>query len=205
MSTEADKVNTGALATLVAVGTFAMIGIAAAVTALVRYDVDQAAEEKRKGSDNPVQELKSLQTHKLHAAPAWIDGKKGTVSLPIDRAMEVVVADLQRDPNAATAVPPDKDAGVDAAVEASTAETADGGADDAASSATPDSAKPLEHAPDQGRKGPESITGELKNDKKPVPVTGGGITPTKSDEKPASPAPQPSPAPAAPAPAPNGQ
>jgi len=40
-STEADKVNTGALGTLVAVGLFAMLSICLAVAALVRHDMEE--------------------------------------------------------------------------------------------------------------------------------------------------------------------
>ena len=47
--TEADRINTGALGTLVAVGLFAMLSITAAVTALVRHDIE--IEEASKDAD----------------------------------------------------------------------------------------------------------------------------------------------------------
>jgi len=102
MSTEVDKVNTGALGTLVVVGTFAMIAIATAVTALVRHDVELAQEAKDTDSDLVVRELKAEQRGLLNAPASYVDRGKGTVSLPIDLAKQVVVSELTRDPNSAT-------------------------------------------------------------------------------------------------------
>jgi hypothetical protein len=111
MATEADKVNTGALATIVAVGALAMIGIATAVTALVRYEQD-AVETNKGGRANLriIQDLRSEQHQKLIAGPTWVDREARTVSLPIDRAKQVVVAEIAKDPNAATPPEP-RDAG----------------------------------------------------------------------------------------------
>ena len=106
MATEADKVNDGALATLVAVGTFSMIGICAFVTALVRTEVSSETERKEEGARQEVKNVVQSQRAKLAAPPAWADRSKGLVTLPIDRAKELVLTDLTRDPNSATPPPP---------------------------------------------------------------------------------------------------
>ena len=47
--TQVDKINAGALGTLVAVGLLAMLSITAAVTALVRHDIQIEESEKASG------------------------------------------------------------------------------------------------------------------------------------------------------------
>jgi len=116
-STEVDKVNTGALGTLVAVGLFAMISICAAVTALVRHDIDVEQSEKDGDANETVIALKAAQRGVLNEPPSYVDRGKGVVSLPIQTAQQVVVAELARDPNSAT--PPATDAGVASATSAS--------------------------------------------------------------------------------------
>lgn len=102
MATEPDKINTGVLGTIVVVGAFAMLGISLAVTALVRAELDET--EARLGQDfnRPVRELTTGQLGELTAPPAYVDEPKGIVSIPIERAMELVVRDLKRNPYAAT-------------------------------------------------------------------------------------------------------
>ncbi|HKO47690.1 MAG TPA: hypothetical protein VJV79_08200 [Polyangiaceae bacterium] len=112
--TEVDKINTGALGTLVAVGLFAMLSITAAVTALVRHDVEVEEASKDASANQVVTELKASQHSALNGPPGYVDRGKGLVSLPIDLAKGLVVAELARDPNSAT--PPAKAAPVSAAV-----------------------------------------------------------------------------------------
>lgn len=126
MATENDKVNTGALATLVAVGTAAMIGISLAVNTLVRHEVGNISVERDAVGADAYHALKQSQLDKLTAPAAWSNRDKGQVSIPIERAMNLVLTDLKRNPWAATPAPP-PDAGADAAAEA-----ADAGADAAA-------------------------------------------------------------------------
>ena len=110
--TEADKINTGALGTLVAVGLFAMLSITAAVTALVRHDIDAEEAVKDADANQVVTELKASQRGALNGPAGYVDRAKGVVSLPIDLAKGLVVSELQRDPNSATpAPPPQADAG----------------------------------------------------------------------------------------------
>ena len=127
MATESDKVNSGALMTLVVVGTFSMIGVCLGVNALVRNEVNAMTAERAVPAERPVRDLQAEQLGKLNAPATWADKGKGLVALPVERAMEVVVADLARDPNTATPPQPlDADAGADAAI---TPEAADAGAD----------------------------------------------------------------------------
>jgi hypothetical protein len=135
MATESDKVNSGALMTMVVVGTFSMIGVCLGVNALVRNEVDAMAAERAAPAERPARDLQAEQLGKLNAPPAWADKGKGLIALPVERAMEVVVADLARDPNTATPPQPvDADAGADAAP---TADMTDAGSD---AEAAPDGA-----------------------------------------------------------------
>jgi hypothetical protein len=100
--TEADKVNTGALGTLITVGLFAMISIATAVTAMVRRDVEEEQADKDVDANAVVIQLKASQRGTLNAPASYVDRGKGIVALPIDVATHAVLADLERDPNSAT-------------------------------------------------------------------------------------------------------
>jgi hypothetical protein len=83
--TQVDKVNAGALGTLVAVGLLAMISITAAVTALVRHDIEVEESDKAADANQVVISLKDAQRGDLNA-PAHYADRKGTVALPIDLA-----------------------------------------------------------------------------------------------------------------------
>jgi len=112
--TEADKINTGALGTLVAVGLLAMITITAAVTALVRHDLDIEESEKATNANQVVTALKAAQQGTLNGPAGYVDRGKGLVSLPIDIATGLVVSELKKDPSSATPpAPPPADAGVE--------------------------------------------------------------------------------------------
>lgn len=185
MATESDNVNSGALATLVAVGTVAMLGISLVVTALVRAEMDEELKKKEVSADRPYRDLVAAQTAQLNAPAAYKDRSTGVVSLPIDRAMELVVSELVKNPNSATPPPPkeEKDAAADAQGAAGAPSTTE-------ADATPDKK--------------ESAEGEKQESPAPAPKP-----------VPAAPAPKPAPvapAPAAPtppapvpAPAPNDQ
>ena len=89
MATESDNVNSGALGTLVAVGTIAFFGIALVVTALVRAELSEEVAKKDISADRPYRDLVAEQTAKLGAPAQYVDRNRGLVSLPIDRAMEL--------------------------------------------------------------------------------------------------------------------
>lgn len=123
--TQPDKTNTGALGTLVAVGLFAMIAITAAVTALVRHDIEEEEDSKAADANQVVTELKAAQRGKLNGPASYVDRGKGLVSLPIDLAKGLVVGELAKDPNSAT--PPAPAQPVASAVQVTSA-AVDGGA-----------------------------------------------------------------------------
>ena len=102
MATENDKVNTGALGTLVVVGVFATLSVALSVTALVRYSVDGVVDQRQSLAQQGYRDLRQEQTAKISANPSWVDKGKGVVSIPIERAKLRVLADLARDPASAT-------------------------------------------------------------------------------------------------------
>jgi hypothetical protein len=106
-TTEPDDLNVGLIATITIVGALLVIAIAAALTALVRSESTAFGLETGAYADlGTVKRLKAEQKAKLEAPIAWADKAKGKVAVPIDRAMELVVNDIQRDPFAATVAPP---------------------------------------------------------------------------------------------------
>jgi hypothetical protein len=90
MATETDKVNTGALATLVAVGTFAMVGICLALVAFVREQLAAEVSSKEGSADAVYQSLKQEQLQKLEGA------------VPIQKVMGDVVREYSANPRSAT-------------------------------------------------------------------------------------------------------
>lgn len=106
MATENDKVNTGALGTIVAVSLFATLSVALAVTALVRYSVQGVVDQRQSLAQEEYRDLRASQTEKLGARPTWTDKGKGLVSIPIERAKLRVLNDLAHDPTSATPAPP---------------------------------------------------------------------------------------------------
>jgi len=104
---EPDDLNVGLIATIAIVGALLVIAIAAALTALVRSESTSYGLETGTYADlGKVKRLKAEQRAKLEAPIGWADKAKGQVAVPIDRAMELVENDLQRDPFLATIVPP---------------------------------------------------------------------------------------------------
>src|SRR6478609_4652139 len=106
--TQPDKINTGALGTLVTVGLFAMLTITTAVTALVRHDIEAEEAIKDADANQVVVALKASQHAALTGPAKLLDRGKGVVSLPIDLAEGLVVSELARDPNSATPPAPPK-------------------------------------------------------------------------------------------------
>jgi len=159
MATIPDKVNTGALATVVAVGAISMIGISTALTAMVRAEQDAHALEKGTTANlRPRTELAAEQLKELEQGTHWTDRAHGKVAIPIERAMQLVVADISKNPNAATDPPP-PDAG--AAAHPAPAEGSEAGAtegDAGAPAAEGADAEPTQ-GPEPGSKGTEPTQG----------------------------------------------
>jgi len=176
-ATEEDKINTGALGTLVTVGLFAMLSITAAVTALVRHDIEAEEAVKDADANQVVVDLKAAQRESLTGPAKYVDRSKGVVSLPIDVAKGLVVAELQRDPNSATPPAPPK-------AEAA-AETAPAGAGGAPATATSAAGGAKSNEPRAEGKGTTTKPETGRDVQKPAP---GGAT---------KPSPVPSPTPTA--------
>ncbi len=96
MSNEPDKVNSGALATLVALLALAMLGASLTITALVRAEENQLGGERALPGQNPYRNMRAEQQAKLNAPAAWADRSKGLVSLPIGRAEKLMLGDIRR-------------------------------------------------------------------------------------------------------------
>jgi hypothetical protein len=134
MATQEDKTNTGALLTLLVVSAFAMVGVALAVTAIARDEMDQDAAEKAGSGANAYHQLRQAQLAKLET---------GT---PIEQVMQNVVHEFAADPSKASppapasaqaAIPAPSGSGAPAPTPA--AATPTGGSGAAAPAPTPDS------------------------------------------------------------------
>lgn len=166
MATESDNVNTGALATIVIVGALAMIGITTALTALVRTQQNDKQDQMNSTADlKAYQQMVASQRAELTKPPSWDDKSEGIVRIPVDRAEQLVVTELQKNPYSATPIPPD--AGTDGAAEAGATEadagaaTADGGAPEATDAGAPE-------APE--KKTPKAPKGAAPGNKAPKPA-----------------------------------
>ncbi|MGC4068186.1 MAG: hypothetical protein QM784_26770 [Polyangiaceae bacterium] len=96
MATEQDTVSTGAIGTLVAVLALAVVVVGLGVTALVRSEQTALAAERESAANlRPIRELKAAQLAELNASPAWVDRGHGVVTIPISRAMELVVEEAR--------------------------------------------------------------------------------------------------------------
>jgi hypothetical protein len=206
MATESDNVNSGALGTLLAVGLFSVVGIAFVVTALVRSEMADEAEKKEVTADRPFRDLVAEQAAKMNAPATYVDRGRGLVSLPIERAMELTVEGLKKDPNSAT--PPQPAAAGSGGTGGSggaSAETGGSGGGGGTGGMAEGETKPAD----------EAIHAEAGQDKdkpagdKPEGDKDKGDKPEKKKEQKKAPVlvpPTPAPGPATPAsPAPNGQ
>lgn len=134
MATEKDRVNTGLLGAITAILVLSVLGVSLAVMALVRSAEDEQVLIKSADAEKLKNETLGAQDTELTQPAGWADKAKGTATLPIDRAMGLVVEKIQANPEWATPpAPVVKDAGSDA--ETTDAET-DAGAEDAAATAT---------------------------------------------------------------------
>jgi hypothetical protein len=106
-TTEPDDTNVGLIATVTVVGALLVVSTAAALTALVRTESrDYGMQVGAYANLGTVKRLKAEQIAKLEATPAWSDKSKGLVSMPIERAMGLVVGEISKNPNMATPEPP---------------------------------------------------------------------------------------------------
>jgi hypothetical protein len=183
--TEADKINTGALGTLVAVGLFAMISITAAVTALVRHDLEVEEALKDGDANQVVTDLKASQRGALNGPATYVNRSKGTVTLPIDVAKGLVVSELEKDPSSAT---PPQVVKPDASGAGTTAGVAGG-----AGAATLGSGGASGQAADTAKAGASGKPEKPEEKKAPAakPETGRGVVTSGGSTKPIAPTPTP--------------
>jgi hypothetical protein len=178
MATIPDKVNTGALATIVAVGAISMVGISAALTAMVRSEVDHRADQVGAKSDlGPVRKLKGIQEAELNA-PAARDPATGRAVVPIERAMDLVVEDLRQHPEHATAPPP-PDAGKKNEAEGDAGAPAEPAAGEAGAAGEETGSAPTEGTPAEGE--PTDPTGAQPVDGQPAVGSQPGSAPANGD------------------------
>ncbi len=100
MSNEPDEVNSGALATAIVLVALATLAVALVVTALVRTTTEEVLSDKDQTQERAFRHMKSEQLAALTAGPAYRDRATGLVSVPIARAMEIVLADIRENPQA---------------------------------------------------------------------------------------------------------
>jgi hypothetical protein len=185
MATESDSPNTGALATIAAVGALAMIGISFAVTALVRREVGEEVSEKGAAANvRPYRELTQKQREVLSAPASWADKGKQTVSIPLEQAMQLTVNDIRRNPNLATRMKPPPDAGAaEQDAGAAVQDTTDGAAP------TAEGAEAGSAPPGQGPAAPTGQTEGAPQGVSPAAPQGGYGTAKPAAPTPAAPAP----------------
>jgi hypothetical protein len=199
-NTEPDEVDIPLIATITVVGALLVIAIAAALTALVRVEQTQHGRAVGAYADlGSIARMKEEQNVKLNAAPKWADKSQGLVSIPIDRAIGLVTADIQRNPALATPSPPEES-------------EADAGAEDTDGAAAPADLPGTEQTDQPGGGSatgePEAVAPEDKRAPQPEnpPAPGGsrqervspnGATPASATKGPTQPAPNKGSAPAA--------
>lgn len=107
MATQSDQTNAGVITTIVVVGSFAMISISAMITAMVRSEHMSLDAERPTNADlDTVAALEQQQLSRLAAPPAWVSEPGGKVHIPISRAMQLVVEEYRKNPEAASPPPP---------------------------------------------------------------------------------------------------
>jgi hypothetical protein len=107
MATQSDQTNTGVITTIVVVGTFAMISISAMVTAMVRSEHMTIDNERPTNADlDTVAAVDKQPFSRLTSPPGWVSDPGGKVHIPIDRAMQLVVEEYKKNPEAASPPPP---------------------------------------------------------------------------------------------------
>ncbi len=95
-----DDLNTPAIAVVGLIG--ALIVLAIVVLLMVVFHQVEARHRYAKDVSQPypqVSKLKADQQGRL-AAYGWVDEEKKTAQIPVSRAMDLVAAELSRDPNA---------------------------------------------------------------------------------------------------------
>lgn len=107
MAVQSDQTKTGVVTTIVVVGSFAMISISAMITAMVRAEHAELDRERPTNADlETVARLEEQQLARLSEPPRWVAEPGGKVSIPIERAMQLVLEQYRTDPASASPPPP---------------------------------------------------------------------------------------------------
>jgi hypothetical protein len=168
-TTEPDDINVGLVATIAIVGALLVVAISAALTALVRSEsTTYGFETGTYANLGAVKRLKTEQHAKLEQPIAWSDKAKQLAALPIERAKEIVVQDVQRDPFSATIAPPATAAAAQAAAAAPSGVAPAGS--QAAPGTAPTSSGTAVEKPAQGKHVPPA-SGKLADPPSGAPVT----------------------------------
>lgn len=137
MGTEEDKPNTGVLVTLFVIGAAAMLGGSAAIVGMTRTEMAAQSDQLSAYADlDSVRSLRDAQQKVLREA-----------KLPIDRARDELLSEIQRNPRNASWATPELAASATASAAAEGAggaggAAAEGTAGAAAGGAAPDGAQP---------------------------------------------------------------
>jgi len=170
-TTEPDDINVGLVATITVVGALLVVAIAAALTALVRSEsTAYGVETGTYANLGAVKRLKAEQHAKLEQPIAWSDKAKQLATVPIDRAKEIVVQEIQRDPFSATIAPPATAAPAPTAAAPPAGGGAPAGSEVAAPGAAPAPSSTLEEKPAHGKHVPPA-SGKLVDPPQGAPVT----------------------------------
>ncbi len=98
MSNEPDEVNSGALATMIVIVALSTLAVALVVTSLVRDETRELRHVLDQSQERGFRQLRAEQVGKLTAPPAWTDRAEALVSIPIDRAMTLVLEAARANP-----------------------------------------------------------------------------------------------------------
>ncbi len=186
MSNEPDKVNSGALATMIVLVAFATLAVALVVTALVRQETARLQAEGDQNQERPFRQLRSEQESKLSDAPAWADQAAGLASIPINSAMQLVLEEVRENPLAMS--PGNKPEEEEEESEEGEEAAEEGASDPQATEETAETAEEGE---------PEKVPAQ-----KPEPAPKAAPAPAPKATPAPTPKASPAPAPKAPAPAP---
>jgi hypothetical protein len=105
MRTE-DDLNTSAIALVGLIGTILVFATVVLLT-VVFYQVEARQQHEKDINQQPAQvaKLTADQQGRL-ASYGWVDREEKVAHIPISRAMDLVVAEIARDPGAASPEPP---------------------------------------------------------------------------------------------------
>jgi hypothetical protein len=193
MSNQPDKVNNGALASILVITALATFGVALVVTALVREETARLRSEGDAAQERSFRQLRAEQETKLNASAGWVDKEAGLAKVPVGSAQQIVLEAMRDNPLALSPWTPVED-------EEDEEESEEGA--DGEEEADEETDGEEEEASDEEADKPEAKEAAPAPKVAPAPKAAPApAAPAPKAPAPAAPAPK-APAPAAPAPAP---